>query len=220
MHAGRHRAHHNPSAAHPRVPVLAGGMVARCTTTGVRCARGGSAREEGNLESKAQSTPFMGRTWCVLAARGLVLLALIFGMHTMQHLSVIRFMPTFLHERFHLPATRIGVLVAIAMASNIVGNLGAGVLLQLGFSRARIIVWISITMAFMTVGVFLLPLPLPTFYLCVLLFSSVGGLVPSAVMGTAPFHTPSLLGATNGLLVQGSKVGIVVGPPLRGLIAT
>ena len=159
---------------------------------------------------------------CVIAARGPVLLALIFGMYTMQHLSVMGFMPTLLHERFHLPATRIGVLVAIAMASNIVGNLGAGVLLQRGFSRARIIVWISIFMAFMTVGIFLLPLPLPAFYLCVLLFSSVGGLVPSAVMGAAPFHTPSpsLLGATNGLLVQGSNLGIVVGPPLMSLIAT
>jgi MFS family permease len=159
---------------------------------------------------------------CVTAARGPVLLALIFGMYTMQHLSVIWFMPTLLHERFHLPATRIGVLVATAMASNAVGNLGAGVLLQRGFSRARIIVWTSVTMAFMTVGVFLLPLPLTAFYLCVLLFSSVGGLVLSAVMGAAPFHTPSLslLGATNRLLVQGSNLVIMVGPPFMSLIAT
>jgi MFS family permease len=59
------------------------------------------------------------------------------------------------------------------------------------------------------------------FYLCAFAFSCIGGLVPSSVMGAAPFHTPSaLLGTTNGLLVQGSSLGIVAGPPLMSLIAT
>jgi MFS family permease len=159
---------------------------------------------------------------CVLASRGPVLLAIIFGMYTMQHLSVMGFMPTLLHERFHLPEGRIGLLVAIAMASNIIGNLAAGLLLQRSFSRARIIAVTSIFMACMTVGMFVLHLPFPAFYACAFAFSCVGGLVPSAVMGAAPFHTPapSLLGATNGLLVQGSNLGIVAGPPLMSLIAT
>jgi len=158
----------------------------------------------------------------VIKARGPVLLAIIFGMYTMQHLSVMGLMPTLLHERFNLPEARIGVLVGFAMASNIIGNLAAGVLSQRGVSRARIIAWTSIFMACMTVGLFLLPLPLPAFYLCVMAFSCVGGLVPSSVMGAAPFYTPSpsLLGATNGLLVQGSNLGIVAGPPLMSLIAT
>lgn len=159
---------------------------------------------------------------CVLAARGPVLLAIIFGMYTMQHLSVMGFMPTLLHERFQLPEGRIGVLAAIAMASNIIGNLAAGVLLQRGFSRGRIIALTSLFMACMTVGMFVFHLPLPAFYLCAVAFSCVGGLVPSSVMGAAPFHTPapSLLGATNGLLVQGSCLGIVAGPPVMSLIAT
>jgi MFS family permease len=46
--------------------------------------------------------------------------------------------------------------------------------------------------------------------------------VPSCVIGAAPFHTPypSLLGATNGLLVQGSNLGIVIGPLLMSMIVT
>ena len=157
-----------------------------------------------------------------MAARGPLLLAIIFGMYTMQHLSVMGFMPTLLHERFHLPQSRIGLLISIAMASNILGNLAAGVLLQRGFSRARIVAFASIFMACATVGIFVLNLPLAGFYLCALAFSCVGGLVPSAVMGAAPFRTPSpsLLGATNGLLVQGSNLGIVLGPPLMSFIAT
>lgn len=159
---------------------------------------------------------------CVLSTRGPILLAIIFGMYTMQHLSVMGFMPTLLHERFQVPNARIGLLTAIAMTSNILGNLAAGVLLQRGFSRARMIGLTSIFMACMTVGMFALHLPLIGFYACAVAFSCVGGLVPSAVMGAAPFHTPSpsLLGATNGLLVQGSSLGIVAGPPLMSFIAT
>jgi MFS family permease len=159
---------------------------------------------------------------CVLSARGPVLLALIFGMYTMQHLSVMGFMPTLLRERFQVPEARIGLLVSIAMASNILGNLAAGVLLQRGISRSRIIATTSIFMACMTVGMFVLPLPLPAFYGCAFAFSCFGGLVPSSVMGAAPFHAPepSLLGATNGLLVQGSNLGTVIGPLLMSTIAT
>ena len=158
----------------------------------------------------------------VLTARGPVFLALIFGMFTMQYLSVMGFMPTLLRERFHVSEVRIGLLVSIAMASNIVGNLAAGVLLQRGVSRSRIIANTSLFMACMTVGMFVLPLTFSAFYGCAFAFSCVGGLVPSCVMGAAPFHTPepSLLGATNGLLVQGSNLGIVIGPLLMSTIAT
>lgn len=158
----------------------------------------------------------------VLTARGPMLLALIFGAYTMQHLSVMGFLPTFLRDRFHLSEAAIGLLVSIAMASNILGNLAAGVLLQRGASRTRIIAWTSIFMACMTVAMFVLPLTFPVFYGCAFAFSSVGGLVPSCVMGAAPFHTPepSLLGATNGLLVQGSNLGTVIGPLLMSLIVT
>lgn len=158
----------------------------------------------------------------VLTARGPVFLAAIFGMYTMQHLSVMGFMPTLLHDRFHIAGGRMAVLVSIAMASNIVGNLTAGFLLQRGVPRAWMIASTSIFMAGMTVAMFALQLPFPVFYVCAFLFSCVGGIIPSAVMGGAPFHTPTpdLLGATNGLLVQGSNLGIVAGPPLMSLIVT
>ncbi len=158
----------------------------------------------------------------VLTARGPVLLALIFGAYTMQHLSVMGFMPTLLHERFQISETRIGFLISIVMASNILGNLAAGVLLQRGASRSRIIALTSIFMACMTAAMFALPLAFPAFYGCAFAFSCVGGLVPSCVMGAAPFHTPepSLLGATNGLLVQGSNLGTVIGPLLMSMIVT
>jgi DHA1 family inner membrane transport protein len=180
-----------------------------------------SAKREVLQTSTEKLNPWEA-TGCVLAARGPLLLAIVFGMYTMQHLSVMGFMPTILQERFHLPQSQIGLLVAVAMASNILGNLAAGFLLQRGIARTRIISITSIFMACMTVGMFAAYLPLPWFYCCALAFSCIGGLVPSSIMGAAPFYTPSpaLLGATNGILVQGSNLGIVIGPILMSFTAT
>ena len=53
-------------------------------------------------------------------------------------------------------------------------------------------------------------------YLACLIFSGVGGMIPAAVFGGAPVFAPSLklVATTNGLIVQGSQLGQVIGPPL------
>jgi MFS family permease len=115
------------------------------------------------------------------------------------------------------------VLVSIAMASNILGNLAAGLLLQRGIRRSVLIGATSIFMVIMTLGMFSFGLSLAAVYLCAFLFSCVGGIVPASVLSAAPIHAPNehLIPATNGLLVQGSNLGIVLGPPLvSGLAAT
>ncbi len=159
---------------------------------------------------------------CVLTSRGPFLLAIIFGMYTLQQLSIMGFMPTLLRERFQISEQLTGILVAVAMASNVVGNLAAGVLLQRGIPRFRIILTTSLFMACITVAMFSIPISFVAFYICAIGFSCIGGLIPSAVMGATPFYAPapSLIGATNGLLVQGSNLGIVLGPPIVSAIAT
>jgi DHA1 family inner membrane transport protein len=158
----------------------------------------------------------------VLTARGPLLLAIIFGMYTLQHLSIMGFMPTLLRERFQISEQLTGILASIAMASNVLGNLAAGVLLQRGVPRVRIIWATSLFMACVALVMLSVPIPFAAFYMCAVGFSCIGGLIPSAVIGAAPFYmpAPSLIGATNGLLVQGSNLGIVLGPPIVSSIAT
>jgi MFS family permease len=157
----------------------------------------------------------------VVTARGPLFLAIIFGMYTMQHLAIMGFMPTLLIEKFGVSPSRAGVLVSIAMASNILGNLAAGLLLQQGIRRSVLIGATSIFMVIMTLGMFSFGLSLAAVYLCAFLFSCVGGIVPASVMSAAPIHAPNehLIPATNGLLVQGSNLGIVLGPPLVSSVA-
>lgn len=159
----------------------------------------------------------------VATARGPMFLAIIFAMYTMQHLAIMGFLPTLLIEKFALSPSRAGVLVSIAMASNILGNLAAGLLLQRGIRRSVLIGATSIFMVIMTLGMFSFGLSLAAVYLCAFLFSCIGGIVPASVLSAAPIHAPNehLIPATNGLLVQGSNLGIVLGPPLvSGLAAT
>jgi len=157
----------------------------------------------------------------LLTSRGPMMLALIFAMYTLQHLGIMGFMPTFLIERFGVTHANAGILVSIVMASNILGNLSAGFLLQRGVRRSTLIGAVSVFMSAMAIGIFSLGLPLVPVFVCAFLFSCVGGIIPATVLSAAPYHAPSasLIPATNGLLVQGSNLGIVLGPPLLSSIA-
>jgi MFS family permease len=158
----------------------------------------------------------------VLFSRGPLLLAFIFAAYTMQHLAVMGFMPTILIEKGGKSAAKAGLLTSIAMAANILGNLSAGLLLKYRLRREVLMGVTSIFMGIMTIGIFVAKMPFELSYSCCLLFSGVGGIIPSAVLGGAPEYSPSklLIPATNGLLVQGANLGIVCGPPLLSLVAS
>ncbi|RLB86247.1 MAG: MFS transporter, partial [Deltaproteobacteria bacterium] len=54
-------------------------------------------------------------------------------------------------------------------------------------------------------------------------FSLVGGLIPTSVIGAAPLYAPSknLVSTTTGFVIQGGQSGQVVGPPvLAWLVST
>ena len=52
-------------------------------------------------------------------------------------------------------------------------------------------------------------------YVACLVFSLFGGMLPAAVLSGAPVVAPSAaqVATTNGLLIQGSNVGQMIGPP-------
>jgi hypothetical protein len=71
------------------------------------------------------------------------------------------------------------------------------------------------------VGIFAGALPFATVYGLVLVLSMVGSIVPAAVVGGVPAYAPvpDLVPTTNGLVVQGSHLGQLAGPPLLGALA-
>jgi MFS family permease len=156
-----------------------------------------------------------------VAAPGPLLLAAIFGAYSMQYLAVMGFLPTVLIEHEGLGTVAAGALAALAMAMNGVGNLVAGLILQRGVRRWRLIAIGGVAMGAAALGIFAADLPVAVTYVLYLAFAGFGGMLPASVFGAVPSHAPSrhLVPMTNGLLVQGSNLGQVIGPPTIGAIA-
>ncbi|CAB3625517.1 CynX/NimT family MFS transporter [Achromobacter pestifer] len=153
-----------------------------------------------------------------LGAAGPVLLALSFTLYSLMFFALFTFLPVLLMEKLSLSLAQAGLYSAIASAANIIGNLGAGMLLARGWRRSTLIACASVTMGVVALLIFRSVLPaMPTFLLCVL-FSAAGGLIPATLLGTAPLVAPrpALTAASVGLVMQGSNLGQVIGPVTVG----
>jgi len=154
--------------------------------------------------------------WKTATAPGPAVLALIFSTYALEWVTVMGFFPTLLMENRGFQAGSSSLLTAVRVAVNIPGNFMGGWLLQRGWRRWRIIAFSSLIMAAGSLVIFNPGFPFALQYLACLIFSGVGGMIPAAVFGGAPVFAPSLklVATTNGLIVQGSQLGQVIGPPL------
>ncbi len=153
-------------------------------------------------------------------ARGPLLLSAIFATYALQWLTVMGFLPTLLIEDHGLSPARASVLTAIMVAMNMPGNLAGGWLLQRGARRWQLVALASLIMGLCSLAIYSPIWPFMIRYGACLLFSGIGGLIPSAVLSGAPVHAPSpnLVASTNGLMIQGAQLGQLVGPPVLGLL--
>jgi len=156
-----------------------------------------------------------------LSAQGPWLVALAFALYSSQWLSVIGFLPAVYAAAGFAPALT-GVLTAAAAAVNMLGNLGAGRLLQRGVTPPRLLALgfagmaLAATAAFADVG-----LPPTLRYLAVLLFSALGGMIPATLFALAIRVAPGedTVSTTLGWLQQWSALGQFAGPPIVAAVA-
>jgi len=159
--------------------------------------------------------------WETVRAGGPPLVALAFASYTLNFIAVLGFLPTILVEREGLSQPLAATLTAIAIAANVPGNLAGGVLLHRGVARWRLVTSASLVMALCAFGIYSDALPLAARYALTVLFSTVGGVLPATVLGWAPATAPTARHAptANGLLVQGSHFGQMLGPPALAALA-
>jgi MFS family permease len=151
---------------------------------------------------------------------GPLLLALTFSTYTLQWLSVMGFLPTLLVEQYGLGTGQASILTALVVAANVPGNLAGGWLMGRGAGRASLIVTASLLMGLSSLVIYAEGLPFGIRYAGCLFFAGAGGLLPAAVISGAPVHAPTadLVATTNGLLMQGSQLGQMAGPPALALL--
>src|SRR5690606_13027729 len=146
------------------------------------------------------------------------LLAASFGFYAGQWMSVFGFLPT-LYAEEGVSAASAGLLTALGAGVNVIGNFGAGLLLQRGWSRHGLLIVAAVTML---VGAWLLfgsDAPFAACFAGVLAFSAAGGLIPGTLFASTPAFaaTESTVSTTAGLMQQGSALGQFVTPPIIAL---
>lgn len=169
-----------------------------------------------------QALPWRLRLKLTLAAPGPWWVALCFAMYSGQWLAVIGFLPA-IYTQAGVAAASTGVLTALVAASNIVGNLSAGRLLQRGVGPGTLLATGFVAMgAAATVAFADIPaLPAGARYAALLGFSGFGGLIPATLFSLAlrVAPGPQTVSTTVGWLQQWSALGQFAGPPLVAAVA-
>ena len=147
---------------------------------------------------------------------GPVAIAICFGAYACCWYAVVGFLPTLQVERLGFATSTAAVVTAIVTVVNVSGNLSAGWLLHHGVPRVVLIVGSTVSMAFCAAGIFVDGVPDLLRLVLAGLYSAVIGVVPGALFTAIPVHAPrpELAGASTGLLMQGSNIGGLLGPPM------
>jgi CP family cyanate transporter-like MFS transporter len=171
-----------------------------------------------------QAEGWTQRLGLTLRCRGPLLVSLTFAVYSSQWLAVIGFLPT-VYTELGLGAALTGVLTACVALVNVTGNVLSGRLLQQGWPTRRLLHIGFICMALGALGAFGQwqgwGLPMPLRFVCVLMFSALGGLVPGTLFSTAVRLAPdeSTVSTTVGYMQQWSALGQFAGPPAVAWVA-
>ena len=169
----------------------------------------------------ARAQPWSQRLRLTLGSTGPWLVALTFAAYSGQWLAVIGFLPS-IYAQAGITGTTAGLLSALAAAVNMVGNVLAGRLLQRGWPAPVLLACGFLAMGSGALLAFDGPESPALRYAAVLLFSMVGGLVPSTLFSLAVrlAPAPDTVSATVGMTQQCSSMGQFIGPPLVAWVAT
>ncbi|RBY82434.1 hypothetical protein DQ238_03815 [Geodermatophilus sp. TF02-6] len=147
---------------------------------------------------------------------GVLCLAAVFALYAGQYLAVLGLFPAVLVGDGAISLRTAGLLSGLAFLANAPGNLAGAYLQHRGVPRWWLIVLGSLCMAATVWAAQDADLTLGLRIGAVVVFSSTAGLVPSsAFSGVAAMTTgTSSVGASVGLLMQGSSIGQLLVPPL------
>jgi MFS family permease len=129
-------------------------------------------------------------------------------------------LPTFLYDEFQFGLGQATVIVAVVIVANAPGNWLGGYLSQRGLAPARLILASGLVMGVTGWAAFAADLdPALRFALCVV-FSFIGGVLPASIYACVPAVAARQqnFASVNGLVVQASNIGALLGPPLAAAL--
>jgi len=175
-------------------------------------------RELGPVATKRR--PILHEIAEVATSPGPLAIGLCFGAYASCWFAIVGFLPTLQVERLGFSPSLAAVVTAAVTMANVTGNLATGWLLHRGARRGLVIAVSAVAMAFCAAGIFLDGVPDLVRLGLAVIYSAVVGVIPGALFTGLAVHAPrpELVGASTGLLMQGSNVGGLVGPPITGAL--
>lgn len=151
-----------------------------------------------------------------------MLLALIFAAYNIMFYALVSFLPALLTARIGIGAAAAGGYGALLPLANIAGNLAAGwIAARPGRMANAVLPFAFLVMGLTGPVIFLgwLP-PVATLGLSAM-FGAAGGLIPATLFALMPDATgaPERAPLGFGLLLQGSNLGLILGPAIVGWFA-
>jgi MFS transporter, DHA1 family, inner membrane transport protein len=153
---------------------------------------------------------------------GILLLCLAFMCYVGQWVSVMTWLPTFVVGERGASSAAASLLTAAFVAFNIPGVLLGGYLLTRRVPRSTVIAAAAAAMGLTAIGLLSSGAPDALRFACVLAFSLLGGMIPSAVFAGTPVHSksPGHIGTTNGMVMQTSHLAQFVVPIVVAWVAS
>ncbi|MCP3690374.1 MAG: MFS transporter [Gammaproteobacteria bacterium] len=150
------------------------------------------------------------------------LLALSFTSYTLMWISIMAWLPTYLIEQRGVDVGSASLLTALMISFNVPGNLIGTWLLHRQWRGGSIVALSAIIMGLSIYYVFDDQTSDFLRFVSCLIFSCSGGLLPAATLGTSRLHAPDpqRIGMINGIIIQGSHLGQLLGPPMLALVVT
>jgi len=156
-------------------------------------------------------------------APGALAIGACFGFYASSWLALVGFLPTLQVEQLGFSPAVAAATTAGVITVNVLGSIAAGWLLHQGWRRLTILIVTALAMAATAAGVFLEWLPPLLRLVTAFVFSAISSAIPGALFAAVPVHAPrpALVGATMGVLMQGSNAGLLIGPPIvAALVST
>lgn len=169
---------------------------------------------------QASHRPVLGDMKEVASSGGPLAIALCFAAYSCCWFAVVGFLPTLQIDRLGFSTSTAAIVTALVAMVNVTGNLSAGWLLHHGVPRVFVIVGAAVTMSFCAAGIFVDGVPDIMRLVLAGIYSAVIGVIPGCLFTAIPVHAPrpQLAGAATGLLMQGSNIGSLLGPPITGAL--
>lgn len=143
------------------------------------------------------------------------LLGVCFTIYTAQWMGMMIWLPTFLHDDLGLELVLASAAVAGIVLANAPGNWLGGWLSARRFSPPLLVLVPALAMGIGAAVVFAATPDRATRLVICVGFSFVGGILPASIYACVPAVAARRgnFGAVNGLMVQSSNIGALLGPP-------